>query len=212
VAWSGDGRLASGSGDGTVIVWDLARSLPAQTLAGPPGWVLRVAWSGDGRLASGSGDGTVIVWDLTQASLGRGLPSSLFVVRGEGGPMGDPRVQEAVACAVDWTAVLDLLSPDAEAAASLEFPDLQMLTSQVLFDPEQAWALLDEAGYPDRFMIVAVVSEQDGELVDVAAAMITDLSVVGLEVNLLVQPPEDVAATVEQLLATQKAILWLARE
>jgi WD40 repeat protein len=70
VAWSADGRLASGSVDNTVIVWDLERGLPAHTLEGNADWVSSVAWSVDRRLASGSLDGTVVVWDLE-----RGLPA-----------------------------------------------------------------------------------------------------------------------------------------
>jgi len=64
VAWSADGRLASGSYDGTVIIWDLESGRPAQTLRGHTDWVSSVAWSTDGRLASVSVDGMVILWDL----------------------------------------------------------------------------------------------------------------------------------------------------
>jgi WD40 repeat protein len=61
VAWSADGRLASGSVDYTVIVWDLERGLPVHTLGGS-GQVNSVAWSADGRLASGSE--TLQVWNM----------------------------------------------------------------------------------------------------------------------------------------------------
>ena len=64
VAWSADGRLASGSQDGSVIIWDLKTGQPAQTLKGHTYGVTSVAWSADGRLASGSEDDSVIVWDL----------------------------------------------------------------------------------------------------------------------------------------------------
>ncbi|MEK6753643.1 MAG: hypothetical protein AABZ00_15405 [Chloroflexota bacterium] len=64
VAWSADGRLASGLNDGTVILFDLATNQPAQTLKGHTSSVNSVAWSADGHLASGSNDGTVILWDL----------------------------------------------------------------------------------------------------------------------------------------------------
>jgi len=79
VAWSADGRLASGS-DNTVMVWDLSktgleRGLPPQTLEGHSTTVNSVAWSADGLLASGSYDGTVIVWDLSKEGLERGLPA-----------------------------------------------------------------------------------------------------------------------------------------
>jgi len=69
LAWSPDGRLASGSEDGKVIIWDLATGQPALVLEGHQDSVTTVAWSDDGELASGSTDNTIILWDLTN-----GLP------------------------------------------------------------------------------------------------------------------------------------------
>jgi hypothetical protein len=65
VALSADGtRLASGSGDRTVRLWDAATGAPLQTLEGHTGPVGLVAFSADGtRLASASDDGTVRLWD-----------------------------------------------------------------------------------------------------------------------------------------------------
>jgi WD40 repeat protein len=59
VAWSADGRLASASYDGTVIVWDLSTGEPAQTLQRHAGSISSLAWSADGRLASASADNTI---------------------------------------------------------------------------------------------------------------------------------------------------------
>ncbi|MGW0538000.1 NB-ARC domain-containing protein [Streptomyces sp. NPDC003032] len=63
VAWSEDGRLATGGADAVVRVWDVnagtSTELPGHTRA-----VDAVAWSADGRLATGDDDGMVRVWDV----------------------------------------------------------------------------------------------------------------------------------------------------
>ncbi|MBM4042141.1 MAG: hypothetical protein FJ290_26895 [Planctomycetes bacterium] len=69
VAFSPDGtRLASGSLDGTIRLWDLRQPNAAPLiLEGHTGWVYSVGFSADGtRLASGSLDGTIRLWDLRQ--------------------------------------------------------------------------------------------------------------------------------------------------
>ncbi|CAM1503379.1 Fc.00g081550.m01.CDS01 [Cosmosporella sp. VM-42] len=65
VAFSADGqRLASGSDDHTIKVWDAATGACLQTLEGHSSSVNSVAFSADGqRLASGSYDRTTKVWD-----------------------------------------------------------------------------------------------------------------------------------------------------
>ncbi|KAL6904131.1 hypothetical protein GGI43DRAFT_311637 [Trichoderma evansii] len=66
VAFSADSqRLASGSHDKTVKVWDAATGACVQTLEGHGNLVSSVAFSADSqRLASGSRDKTVKVWDV----------------------------------------------------------------------------------------------------------------------------------------------------
>ncbi|KAK3946936.1 hypothetical protein QBC32DRAFT_112172 [Pseudoneurospora amorphoporcata] len=70
VAFSPDGqRLASGSWEDTIKIWDPASGSCLQTLKGHSGTVASVAFSPDGqRLASGSGDKTIKIWDPASGS------------------------------------------------------------------------------------------------------------------------------------------------
>jgi len=67
VGWSPDGRrIASGSDDKTVHVWQIgspAMDTEVETYRGHSLWVVTLAWSPDGtRVASAGNDGTVQVW------------------------------------------------------------------------------------------------------------------------------------------------------
>jgi WD40 repeat protein len=78
-----DGRmLASGSHDGSVLVWDVFAGRVHFALEGHTDTVNTVAFSGDGRLlASGSQDRTICVWDLSTGQRVCKLAGHLDAVR-----------------------------------------------------------------------------------------------------------------------------------
>lgn len=65
VAWSPNGqRLASGSIEKTIRIWDVARGECLAKLEAHKGYVYSVAWSPDGhRLATASADAIIRIWD-----------------------------------------------------------------------------------------------------------------------------------------------------
>jgi WD40 repeat protein len=71
VAFSPDGaRIASGSADETIKLWDAASGRLLRTFEGHSNSVASVAFSPDGaRIVSGSGDKTIKFWDAASGRL-----------------------------------------------------------------------------------------------------------------------------------------------
>src|SRR5262249_28042167 len=84
VAWSPDGkRLATGTIDNLITLWDAQTSQKLVTMHGHNDWVDAVVWSPDGtRLASAGLDNSVRVWDLQTGQ-------EAFALRGNAGLFHD---------------------------------------------------------------------------------------------------------------------------
>jgi len=58
-----DGSLASGSGDNTILIWDMKTGQSTKVLNGHSDSVTSLAVLQDGSLASGSSDKSILIWD-----------------------------------------------------------------------------------------------------------------------------------------------------
>ncbi len=124
VVWSPDGkRIASGSMDGTVQVWNALTGAQVLTYRGHSGFVYAIGWSPDGQyIASGSADTTVQVWEAAT-----GNPT--FIYHGH----GDQRV-----FMLAW-------SPDGQQIASGSIPPANQLTPPKILGELQVWNALSGA-------------------------------------------------------------------
>src|SRR5262249_15436651 len=78
IAWEPAGkRLATGSMDETVKIWNATTGHEDATLRGHPTSITSLAWGPGGRLASGGGDGSLRIWTSLRDQESRVLPGHI---------------------------------------------------------------------------------------------------------------------------------------
>lgn len=95
-------------------------------------------------------------------------------------PFQDERVRRAFAMAVDWQAIPDALTPRTQRAWSAILPPWMPVYNPNLevfpYEPEQAKALLTEAGYPDGFT-VRQLNTSAGDAALMTQAMLAEVGI-----------------------------------
>ncbi len=104
------GRLVSGSGDGSVRVWDVSSAFEVQNPLSAPARVLSLAPANNGTVAAGYSDGSVRIWDVIGGNLVQNFAAHADQVSGLAFSAGDPTL--LVSCSHDATIKVWDLSAD----------------------------------------------------------------------------------------------------
>lgn len=111
-----------------------------------------------------------------------------------GGPVSDPKVQQAIRKAIDYSGVQLICGEGTSTPYSLIQTGFMGSKGERPADytnVEEAQALMEEAGYPDGFTIDLVVTDLDMEgilLTDLAQKIKDDLAKIKIECNIVAQP------------------------
>jgi len=129
----------------------------------------------------------------------------------DGGQLADRRVQEAVVSAIDQEAVVGRAFPNQEVQFTAVIGNNPVEANTIPYNPDQAQALLDEAGF-DRGQVVTVVFPEEDDQVAMAAKLIAgDLSRIGIPVELTPVPGADLSAVMTKLASAGEPVIAVYR-
>ena len=138
-------------------------------------------------------------------------PSTRIGLFTDGGPLADPRVQEAVLAAVDKQAVTQGAFPgqDVELMSALGGQETDAYT--IPYDLERTRQLLAETGHPDGFGLFLVFPAEDAALETMAHGIAEHLGQVGISVEFVSVPAGELDKIVNISVSAGKPTLWLVR-
>jgi WD40 repeat protein len=164
IAYSPDGlRIASGSSDNSVIIWDAASGNKVQALTGHSNNVGALVYSSDGKyLVSGGNDNSIVVWDAKTGKYIDALaghkesictlsfvPGSTVLVSGDCmvglGPFGIPIRHSADHCKITFWNI--------EAVQAIKSLDSDCGLSCAAFSPDGKYFVTGHA-VGDRFITI----------------------------------------------------------
>jgi len=125
------------------------------------------------------------------------------ILRGGGGPLADPLVQEAVVAAVPWEALVEGSFEGRDVPVAVEFLDGRRFEDAraVGHDPERAKEFLTEAGYPEGFDTTLFYPPDDLEML----SMMKGVFETWLEVGIRAEPMELAVPEVSEKLRVSAA-------
>jgi hypothetical protein len=124
--------------------------------------------------------------------------------------LDDPLAQEAVATAVDWFAVQNVVAPGG-GQVLVNIGDDYVDALSLEYDPERAVALLEEGGYPLDLPIMILFPAEDERLGEAAGVIAEYLSGLGMEIGIEPVPASELDAVTSTLAAAGEAFMVVTR-
>ena len=121
--------------------------------------------------------------------LALGTGAMLFDRQGEvSGPLGDERVRQAMAYALDRESIAKVVGPYSQPLDQFSIPDLPGhdpdLPTAYTYDVAKAEALLAEAGYPDGFPVTMFINSEDANGKTALTAAVEQWAKIGIDVTI----------------------------
>ena len=129
----------------------------------------------------------------------------------DGGQLTDPRVQEAFVTAIDKKPVMDRAFPNEDIQFTARIGDDLVDAYTIPYDPEKAYALLEEAGYDPGKVVTVLFPEEDGQVAMAAKLIAGDLSRIGIPVELTPVPGTDLSAVMTKLASGGEPVIAVYR-
>lgn len=145
------------------------------------------------------------------------VPSDQLAVITYGEAWQDPRLQESILYAVDWFLLTEeFLGEPLRVQVARQEPTGSLTrigpdAREVGYDPEQAKALLEEAGYGDGTAMVLLVPAEDEPLIGAAKLVVEQMATIGLDVAVEVLPASEFLDLSRTLAPTGPPALALSR-
>lgn len=125
------------------------------------------------------------------------VPGDQLAVITYGEAWQDPRLQESILYAVDWFLLTEeFLGEPLRVQVARQEPTGSLARTgpdarEVGYDPEQAKALLEEAGYGDGTAMVLLVPAEDEPLIEAAKLVVEQMAAIGVNAEVKVLPESE---------------------